>query len=482
VYDGIATGEQSLLALVATATRGAVIGIASPTNGDDYQGMAEVEFTADDLVIRPTLASSAVIRGATCIVFSGDNIIVDGLIFDALDLLAGSTCDANGDSSIYLRGRGIVVKNSVFRGEAEPRTVPRLDPYNYISIRGVANTIERNVFEGKDMDLEGSAVTLFAGLSDSNRSHVIQYNLFRKFLGKSDDPSRRISTAFVLQLGRTSGMDAAGEGLMTVQYNRFDKIEADRRIIRVQSSSNFIQDNTIVNSLGMISLDDGFGTTVRRNVIVANGEDIDEGGISFAPLRHTIVDNYINNLATDSILRAGLVVNHEPLSRTGNRAIIEAATDDLQVVVARNSIVNTRQPILLEPVNCMLFAPVLLFERNLVMNQSLAMSINGNDNGSGRPGILDSAFATAGCRLSPATRFVDNHVYSSQLSQTGMFTFNGASQLNVSSGQDGASFTRDLRGLVVGTGPDTDIGVNPAELLFISEEQVGPGSTWIAPQ
>ncbi|MEM7678610.1 MAG: chondroitinase-B domain-containing protein, partial [Myxococcota bacterium] len=319
VYDGIATGEQSLRALVAIATRGAVIGLANPTGDDDYQDMAEIEFMADDLIVQRTAASSAVIRGATCIVFSGDNTVVDGLVFDDLDLLVGGTCDANGDSSIYLRGNGIVIKNSKFRGEAEPRTVPRLEPYTYISIRGISNTIERNLFEGKDMDLEGAAITMFAGLSDDDRSHVIQYNLFKNFFGKSGDPTQRISTAYVLQLGRATGMAAAGEGFITVQYNRFDAIEAERRVFRVQSSSNLIQDNTIINSLGMISLDDGFGTTVRRNIIVAVGEDVDEGGISFAPLRHTIVDNYINNLGTVSSRRAGLVVSHEALSGAGNR-------------------------------------------------------------------------------------------------------------------------------------------------------------------
>ncbi|MEM7677201.1 MAG: hypothetical protein AAF449_14460, partial [Myxococcota bacterium] len=164
--------------------------------------------------------------------------------------------------------------------------------------------------------------------------------------------------------------------------------------------------------------------------------------------------------------------------RVGNRFIIDSVPQDLTVSVARNSVINARQPVLFEDMNCMLFEPVLRFDDNLVVNQSPSMSINGNSNGFERTAVLDSAFAAAGCRLSTATLFTNNHFYSFQLSETGTFSFNANAAQNVVGPQDGASFTQEARGLVVGTGIDTDRGADPSLLILIDESQVGPYSTW----
>ncbi|MEL7370075.1 MAG: poly(beta-D-mannuronate) lyase, partial [Myxococcota bacterium] len=141
IYAAIAVGEASLLAAVATATTGDLIGLASPANGEDYVDMSEIDFAADGLRIQRTTDSSAVISGATCIVVSGNNIVMDGLIFERLDWLGGGTCDENGDGSIYLSGTGSTIRNSEFRSEAFPRTVISTDPYHYIALKGADHII-----------------------------------------------------------------------------------------------------------------------------------------------------------------------------------------------------------------------------------------------------------------------------------------------------------------------------------------------------
>lgn len=478
VYTAIVVGETTLQAAAAAAMDGDIIGLASPS-GDDYADMAEVDFAANDLRIQRTAGSTAVISGTTCIVFSGDNIIADGLVFDDLDWIGGGTCDSNGDASVFLDGDGITLSNSEFLDEAFPRTVPSSDPYHYIAVQGVGNLIERNLFEGKDMDNEGSAITLFANTDpDANRSHIIQYNLFRNFLGKSAVASNRDSTAHALQMGRTTGGDAQGDGLFTVQYNRFDSIQSERRLMRVQSGGNTIHRNTIVNSAGLIALEDGYANTVTFNIILAGGADSDDGGISFAPLGHTVTDNYINNLRTTSSQRSGLLINPDPLSGSGNGSIIGTAGLDFTVTVARNSVINARRAIQFEDADCAVLSPILDFDDNLVMNQSSALSINGNTNGTGRDAVTDSDFLGAGCSLDAASDFDNNRFYSSSLSQSGTFDFNGAPGDNVSGPEDGATFVQDANDLVNGSGPDAGAGVDTSMLNLIEETQVGPGSTW----
>ena len=482
VYSAIATGEESLRAAVETATTGDIIGLADAAIGDDYNGMAEIDFSVDDLLIRLTEGSGAVISGPTCLVISGNDTVIDGLIFERLDWIGGGTCDSNGDGSVYLSGSSITLRNCEFRSEANPRTVPSSDPYHYVALKGIGNLVERNLFEDKDMDNEGSAITMFADTDEmSNRGHIIQYNLFRNMPGRSGDSGSRDSTAHAIQVGRTTGGDSQGDGVFTIQYNRFDSIQSERRLMRVQSGGNTIRGNTVVNSLGLIALEDGYGNTVTRNVILSGGDDNDDGGISFAPLGHTVTDNYINNLRTTSSQRGGLFINSDPLSGSGNRAIVAAGGRDFTVTVARNSVVNARQAIAFEDADCELLAPILDFDSNLIVNQSSANSINGNTNGSGRTAVTDGDFVAEPCSISPASDFDNNHFYSDTLSESGNFNFNGAAPAdNLVGAQDGAEFILDAEGLLNASGASAGIGVDTSLLHVIQESEVGPGSTWTA--
>lgn len=482
VYSFIVTGEISLLAAVATATTGDIIGLAEATGGDDYEAMAEVNFAADEMLIRRTAGSNAVVTGPTCIVVSGNGTVIDGLLFDRLDWLVDTLCDANGDGSVYLSGTNDIIRNCEFRGEAFPRTVPSSDPYHFLALKGVDNVVERNLFQDKDMDNEGSAITMFANTVEmSNQGHTIQYNLFRNMPGRSGNASDRESTAHAIQVGRTTGSDAQGNGLFTIQYNRFDSIESERRIMRVQSGGNMIRGNTIVNSAGLIALEDGYANTVTRNVILSGGEDNDDGGISFAPLGHTVTDNYINNIRTTSSQRAALFINADPLSGSGNGAIISAPGLDFTVTVARNTVVNARQAIAFEDRDCGLLDHVLDFDDNLIVNQTSGMSINMNTNGSGRTAITDGDFVAEPCAISNASDFDNNHFYSETLSQSGAFNFNGAAGDNLVGPQDGATFMLDANGLLSATGASVGVGVDTSTLHVVLESEVGPGSTWTAP-
>lgn len=133
VYSAIVTGEAGLLAAAAAVVDGDVIGLDSASGGDDYANMAEVDFGSNMLTIKRTANSTAVITGSTCLVFSGDDIVADGLVFDMLDWLGGGTCDSNGDASVYLSGDRVTLRNSSFLGEAFPERY--LHPIPTITLR-----------------------------------------------------------------------------------------------------------------------------------------------------------------------------------------------------------------------------------------------------------------------------------------------------------------------------------------------------------
>jgi poly(beta-D-mannuronate) lyase len=396
-----------------------------------------------------------------------------------------------------------------------------------MTVGGTDNVVERNLFEGLPTSeaKEGAAISMFISRTSdsdpvnqsngSNERNIIQYNLFRNFLPdavESDDPAEwdTDSNGFGVQVGRSSSRDGAGLGAHVVQYNRFDTVLTDRRVILVQGGGNTIHGNTIVNSWGNVALEHGYDNTVSSNIIISNGtgytadfggmpvSDNLDGGISFAPLGHTIVDNYVGNIASSSSDRAGLHIDSETLepSDTSSFTIINSGLD-LTTVVARNTVINVRNAIQFEHdanesgvENCQNLDYVLDLDDNLVANQSSAQSIFGTSAGAGRTAILlDDYTVDHGCRLDDASEFTNTRIYSQAISDTDLLFRAGGSALVsgvngnvfVDGSEDGATLSApDANNLVEGTGPDADIGADIDSLTFITEDMVGPGSTWTA--
>ena len=128
------------------------------------------------------------------------------------------------------------------------------------------------------------------------------------------------------------------------------------------------------------------------------------------------------------------------------------------------------------------------FDDNLIANQSSALSIFGTSAGAGRTAILLDEYTTPhGCRLNDASEFTNTHIYSQTISDDDiLFRAGGVALVNgvngniaVDGSEDGATLTPvDANGLVEGAGPDAGIGADVDSLIFITEDMVGPGSTW----
>ena len=166
--------------------------------------------------------------------------------------------------------------------------------------------------------------------------------------------------------------------------------------------------------------------------------------------------------------------------------------------MARNTIINAYNAIQFEHnaeesgvENCTNLDYLLDFDDNLVANQSSDQSIFGTSAGAGRTAILlDEYTSPHGCRLDDSSSFTNTHIYSQSISDDDiLFRAGGVALENAVNGniaidasEDGATLTApDANGLVEGTGPDAGIGADVDALIFITEDMVGPGSTWVAP-
>ena len=531
IHTYIVNGEASLAAAVGAALDGDIIGIDNALGGDDYEDMSELEIVTDNVTLRLVSGSTAVITGSTCIVYgsSTTGVVIDGLVFDDLSNPNTSNC-GEGEGSIRMQGSFNTFSNNQILGQIDirPAHIGGSDELHYMTVGGNDNIVERNLFEGLPTSeaKEGAAISMYISRSSdsdpvnqpngSNERNIIQYNLFRNFLPdavESDDPAEwdTDSNGFGVQVGRSSSRDGAGYGGHVVQYNRFDTVLTDRRIILVQGGGNTIHGNTIVNSWGNIALEHGHDNTVSSNIVISAGVDYEDqfggitvgdnldGGISFVPLGHTIIDNYVGNIASDSSDRAGLHIDSETLEPSDSSSfVILGSGVDLTNVVARNTFVNIRNAIQFEHdanesgvENCQNLDYILDFDDNLVANQSSATSIFGTSAGANRTAIrLDDYTVDHGCRLDDSSEFTNTRIYSQSISDTDLLFRAGGSALVtgvngnvfVDGTEDGASLTAvDANGLVEGAGPDAGIGADIDSLTFITEDMVGPGSTWTAP-
>lgn len=529
IFTFYVQGEVSLTAALVNAQEGDSIGIADVLNvsdtADDYEDMAELSIAQNNLLIKRVAETNAVISGTTCIAFSSSvsGVVLDGLVFEELVIPVAGSC-GEGRGSIDLNGSGNVIKNSSFLSDSGA-TRPNLgssDESHYITVSGTDNIIERNLFTGKSVNEaeEGSAISMFLGVGDSpntlgdHQRNIVQYNLFKDFLPTTIDGDGEFDTdsgSHAVQVGRSGSGDGAGRGEHIVRYNRFDRVLMDRGLIIVQGGGNSIHANTIVNSWGNVELRNGYGNDVSGNIIISSGAPytatVDgvegtnnkDGGIAFTPLGHTITDNFVANVITNSSDRAALHIDSDYIDsgNSSTQTLIDAGLD-LNTVIARNTILNTTNAIQFEDSssrdgleNCTNLDYTLDFDNNLIANQSADNNVFGTASGAGATAIKQDEYPSHGCALDNASDYDNNHIYAQTIAdltpimpkRDNTALVDGVDGNVLADGtEDGATLSAPTaNNLVEGTGNDAGIGASLDSLIFIEETMVGPYSTWEAP-
>ncbi|MGY0579683.1 MAG: poly(beta-D-mannuronate) lyase [Paraglaciecola chathamensis] len=349
VYTQVVSDTAALESAVGGLADGDVLGL----NTNVYSPGAAIELTSA-ITLRAIEGQTPTISGDACIhVADGvDGAAVTGLTFTDIDTLSGSSCDSGEEAVIYSEGDNFVFSQNTMDGEQAVLNYPD-DAYHWLVIKGNGALIERNTFTDRTVAAEGSVIKLASSGSD----HVIQYNLF----SNSNNPNYDNSSLLLLNLGSTTGSDAADMANFTVQYNLIDNVRTGRRLMRVQTSGATIKGNTIVDASGGISLEDGGFNTVSDNVIIRTTDlltavgkepsDDRPSGVLVTPLGHTVNNNYIAGLRSGNKEAGGIVFTPNPFSQAdggvpyaGNQAVLDG-TGDLTLTVTNNTVLNSLQPI-----------------------------------------------------------------------------------------------------------------------------------------
>ncbi|MBF7074174.1 hypothetical protein ISG33_12255 [Glaciecola sp. MH2013] len=472
VHTVITDSLADLVAASATLVDGDVIGIntGNYANTDTDAIANSMTFTANNLLIQPVLGSTAVISGPMCFELNGDGITVDGLRFADVNTLNGSNCASSGGSAITMRGDGVTFSNNVIDSEQVGRD--QSAQFSWIALRGVGSTITRNSFTdstGQKALTSGGVISVYSSATAGvNQDHTISYNLFKDFPDNGTAGDRN-GSAYMIQLGRSTGADSQGVLNTSVQFNLFKNVTLDRRYIKVQSGGNTIDSNTFLDGSGMIALEDGNNNVVSNNIIINSlSDNSDDGGISYGPFGHTISNNYIAGLRTTSGDRAGLYANSDVITNSGN-----ATSTIALVTVANNSIFNSREALEFGSRECSASAQFIVdFDNNLIANDEEGDNLGLASNGRSREAIQDD------CDLDASSDFDNNHIYSRDITNSGssFFALFVGSAGNIEGAQGDADIAQASNGLWQGQNADADIGADVSALTFLTEADVGPGS------
>lgn len=342
VYTTVVNDKTSLEnALGSGLADGDVLGL----NTNVYADLAPIMLTSA-VTLAAVEGETPVISGEACINVAGtvDGAAITGIRFENIDTALDSYCENEEAAVIYAEGNNFTFAQNTMDGDQE---VLNEETYHWLVVKGEGAMIERNTFRNRNNAVKGSVIKL----ASSGLNHTIQYNLFEN----AENPNFNQSSLLLLNVGSTTGADAAEDTNFVVQYNRIDNFVSGRRLMRVQTSGASIKGNTIIDANGGISLEDGGFNTVADNIIIRttdiSGSDDRPSGVLITPLGHTVTNNYIAGIRSGNKEAGGLVFTANPLSQAdggvpnaGNQAVLDGS-GDLSLTVSQNTVLNSLQPI-----------------------------------------------------------------------------------------------------------------------------------------
>ncbi|WP_017446147.1 polysaccharide lyase 6 family protein [Gayadomonas joobiniege] len=244
-------------------------------------------------------AGKVIISGQSNLSFSGQYIIVEGLVFKdgytpTGEVIAFRT--SLDDLANHSRLSNVVIDNF----SHPERQLSDL----WVAVYGKHNRIDHNTFINKRNRGVTFAVRMNSEASRKNY-HVIEYNYFgpRQVLGANGGETLRIGTShFSREYANT-----------LVQYNYFDRTNGEHEIISNKSSGNTFNGNVFYETQGTLTMRHGHYTKVENNYFLGNRKP-NTGGIRIINEHQTVNNNYLYGLTGHRFRGALVIMNGVPNS------------------------------------------------------------------------------------------------------------------------------------------------------------------------
>ncbi len=325
-----ATAKYDDFATLAEAARVAEGGDTLVFKSGKYTIEQAVTFAAGEggkpgrpVTICAEKAGSVVLEGnSTAFAFKlgAANVIVSGFVFKVQD-----------ETAVKLDGANHV---RITRCEFRLRET---DSFDWLVITGKGshhNRVDRCRFAGKRHP--GNYITI-DGDSAGQQSQYdrIDHNHFCDIRPRAKNEKEAIRVGW--------SEVSLSSGFTVLEHNYFERCDGDPEIISIKSCDNTVRCNTIVDSMGVLSLRHGNRNTVHSNVILGKKRP-GCGGIRIYGEDHRIYNNYLAHLTGERFDAALALTNGDmDNARPGTR--LDAHFRPRRIEIVNNSLIDNTHSI-----------------------------------------------------------------------------------------------------------------------------------------
>lgn len=316
--DGVVRTIEEFNAAVRSLEPGDRIVLASGTWTD-----VELELKGKGLPDQPIELTveepgKTVISGQSNLSFSGEYIVVSGLVFkDGYTPTSEVISFRTSKDDLANHSR---VTNVVVDGFSNPE---RMDSDTWVALYGKNNRVDHNSLLNKGNRGVTLAVRMNTEASREN-DHLIEYNYFgpRQTLGSNGGETLRIGTShYSREYSNT-----------TVRKNFFDRTSGELEIISSKSCGNVFQDNVFFEAQGTLTMRHGHYTLVENNYFLGNRLP-NTGGIRIINENQTVRNNYLYGLTGHRFRGALVIMNGVPNGPINRYDPVIDSTMDRNIVV-----------------------------------------------------------------------------------------------------------------------------------------------------
>ena len=264
----------------------------------------ELEFKGAGTENNPILLTAedpgkVMIRGASCLVISGEYLEVKGLLFSnghapGKAVISFAKDPADPSSHCRVSQCAIIDYNQSERFKKD----------NWVAIYGKHNRFDHNYLAGKLN--AGVTVAIYLNHPKSQDNHNrIDHNYFgeRKRLGSNGGETLRLGTSTYSLIPSNT----------TIEDNYFEHCNGEAETVSIKSTENIIRGNLFFECEGSLVLRHGNNNQVYKNIFIGNGK-YSTAGLRVINTGHNIHDNYFSGLTGERFRAALAVMNGVPHS------------------------------------------------------------------------------------------------------------------------------------------------------------------------
>ena len=317
-------GDRTQLAALDRAQPGDVFLLKSGVWKDVHFNINHGGTASQIVTLKAERPGQVMLTGSSFLAINAPYVSVEGFLFKDGSINKGAVIAMNSDHAVVSQMAVI---------DYNPQGMST--QYPWVVFNGSYNQLSSSYFKGKS---NAGAVVINAEFN--SRHNTLTNSFFQDMPLKAHSNGREIIK--ILGGGHVDAQSPDG-AYFTLEGNLFDHADGEGvEIISIKSNHNWIQNNTIVQSVGSLNVRRGSDNSVKNNVILCQDRK-DAQGIRMSGARNWIEANYVSHCEYGVALSSGeyweqALTPHYKINDRGNTAPNKARYPQNQWVTIFNNV------------------------------------------------------------------------------------------------------------------------------------------------